>query len=67
MLPFLEPKKMASVLMTKHTDKGNEPLNMEGEHPPELMQAAQDLIKAVESKDASAVCDALCKAMGKDK
>ena len=60
MLPFLQPKHVASVIIAKRTpDGGQEPISEEGEHAPELMQCAEDLIKAVHAKDAKAVAAAM--------
>lgn len=59
-LPFLNHKKMASVIMTKHNSDGsNEPISEEGEHGPELMSAADDLLRAINMKDSKMVADAL--------
>lgn len=59
MLPFLQPKKQASVIMAKRVGDKTEPMHEEGEHDPGLMSAAEDLISAVHSKDAKAVAGAL--------
>lgn len=60
MLPFLAPKKIASVIVAKTKPTGGiEPKGEEGEHDPALMSAAEDLISAVHMKDAVAVADAL--------
>ncbi len=59
MLPFLQPKKAAGVIMAKRTPQGTtEPMHEEGEHEPGLMSAAEDLISAVHAKDAKGVADA---------
>lgn len=60
MLPFLEPKKLSAVIVAKRKpDGGQEPINEEGEHPPELMAIAEDLISAIHSKSAQNVASAL--------
>lgn len=60
MLPFLQPKKLASVIALKHKKDGsNEPSHEEGEHTPELMSASEELINAVHSKDANRVAAAV--------
>ncbi len=62
MLPFLKPKKLASIIMTKtKSDGSTEPLHEEGEHSPELMKAAEDAIGGFHAKDAKAVVDAFTK------
>lgn len=60
MLPFLAPKKTVSVIMAKRKPDGPmEDMHEEGESHPELLMAAEDLIRAVHGKDAHAVADAL--------
>lgn len=62
MLPFLKPDKIAgAVLIAKRKKDGSiESSNQEvGEHGPELMSAAEDLLRALASKDARAVASAL--------
>jgi hypothetical protein len=60
MLPFLQPKKLASIIMAKHKPEGGvEPMHEEGEASPEVMAIAEDLISAVHAKDANAVASAL--------
>lgn len=60
MLPFLKAKPAGSVVVYKTKSDGDMmPEKEEGGHPPELLSAAEDLIKAVASKDASAVADAI--------
>lgn len=60
MLPFLKAKPAGSVVVYKTKSDGDSmPEKEEGGHPPELISAAEDLIKAVASKDASAVADAI--------
>ncbi len=60
-LPFLQPEKMASVIAARRVKKdgsqSTEPA--QGEHPPELMAAAEDLIRQVQNKSASGVATAL--------
>jgi len=60
MLPFLQPKKAAAVMIAKRKPSGSiEPMHEEGEQDPGLMSAAEDLISAVHAKDAKGVADAL--------
>lgn len=60
MLPFLQPKKMSGIIMAKRTpDEKTEVSHEEGEHPPGLMAAAEDLISAVHAKDAKGVASAI--------
>lgn len=59
MLPFLAPKKQASVIMAKRVGDKTEVESEEGEHAPGLMAAAEDLISAVHAKDAKGVASAM--------
>lgn len=59
MLPWLAPKKQASVIIAKRVGDKTEAEHEEGEHPPGLMAAAEDLISAVHAKDAKAVASAI--------
>lgn len=59
MLPFLQPKKQAGMIIAKRVGEKTEDVKVEGEHPPGLMAAAEDLISAVGSKDATKVAGAL--------
>lgn len=62
MLPFLKPKKLASVIMANSKkDGGVEPMQEEGEARPEHMSMAEELIGGVHSKDASKVAKVLQK------
>lgn len=63
MLPFMEPKKLAGVVMMKMKGNSPEASHEEGEPMPELMSAAEDLIAAVHSKSAADVANALKAAM----
>lgn len=61
-LPFLQPDKLAGSIVAarrikKDGSQSTEPA--QGEHPPELMAAAEDLIRQVQSKSASGVATAL--------
>lgn len=59
-LPFLKPRKLASVIIAKVKPEGNvEPMHEEGDEQPELMGVAESLISAVHAKDAAAVAEAL--------
>jgi hypothetical protein len=57
MLPFLKERKIASVLVAKRSPEGEETTMPEVDEG--LMAAAEDLIRAVHSKDAHAVASAL--------
>lgn len=60
MLPFLQAKKLSSVIIAKRNKDGtSEPMQEEGEHAPELISASENLISAIHSKDATKVADAL--------
>lgn len=55
-LPFLKPDKMAGVIMMKKKgDSPMEPVSEEGEPKPELLNMAEDLIRAIHAKDAKSV------------
>ena len=57
MLPFLQPKKMSSVIVAKMKPEGG--VEPEEATDSSLEMAAEELIRAVHSKDASAVATAL--------
>lgn len=59
MLPFLQPKKQASVIIAKRVGDKTVPIKEEGESEPGLVAAAEDLISAINMKDAAAVAKAL--------
>lgn len=60
MLPFLQPKKAAAVIIAKRKPEGSaEPMHEEGEEDPALMSCAEDLISAVHAKDAVGVANAM--------
>lgn len=65
MLPFLKPKKLASIIIAKRAkpDGATTPVKEEGEHAPELMSAAEGIISAINNKDAGALASALGAAM----
>lgn len=58
-LPFLNARKIASVVMAKHSPDGIEVMNEEGEPMPEMMSAAEDLLSAIAMKDAKKVAECL--------
>lgn len=67
LLPFLQPKKLASTILAKRNSDGtSKPDEHEGEHKPEHMKAAEDLISAIHSKDATKVADAIKSLIGND-
>lgn len=60
MLPFLAPKKAASIIMARRKASGGVIAeHEEGEPKPELMACAEDLISSVHAKDAKGVSEAL--------
>jgi hypothetical protein len=59
-LPFLKPKSIAGVILSKRKpDGGQETTGMEGVEDPGLMACAEDLIRAMHAKDAQHVALAL--------
>lgn len=59
-LPFLNAKKIASIVIAKTRPEGGiEPMHEEGEAMPEMLSAAEDLLSAIEMKDAHRVAQAL--------
>lgn len=59
MLPFMQPKKMSSVIMTKIRPSGETETDGEQGENIGLEAAAEDLLRAVASKDVKAVAEAL--------
>lgn len=60
MLPFLQPKKMAGIIMAKVKPEGGmEVQGEEGEMHPGYLAAAEALISAIHSKDATNVAKVL--------
>ncbi len=60
MIPFMEPKKLASVIVAKRKPSGETEIKgEEGEAMPEAVMLAEELIRAVHAKDAEAVAEAL--------
>lgn len=61
MLPFLKPKKVASVIVANRQEEDGalESAGPADEMDPGLMAAAEDLIQAVHAKDAHATAMAL--------
>ncbi len=61
LLPFLQPKKLASSIIAKRRSDGTteQPEHKEDEQHPELMSAAEAMIKAVHAKDSTAVAEAM--------
>lgn len=59
-LPFLNPKKVAAVIVSKAKPDGK--IESEGpvdEHSPALMEASENILHAIALKDATALSDAL--------
>jgi len=69
MLPFLQPKKIQSVIMAARKPEGSIELQPEEAEASDLEMAAEELIRAVHAKDVKAVtaaiqaCFELCDAM----
>lgn len=60
MLPFLQPKRVAGVIVERRKpDGGPEMQGAEGDENQGLMSCAEELIRAVHSKDPHAVSAAL--------
>jgi hypothetical protein len=60
MLPFLKPKQVAGVILSKRKSDGQtEVEGTAGDEDQALMSCAGDLIRAVHAKDEQAVCSAL--------
>ena len=59
MLPFLQPKRITSVLVAKQKPEGNVELGADEPELDSLEMAAEELIRAVAAKDAKAVATAL--------
>lgn len=57
-LPFLEPKKISSVIMAKTKPDGGVEPDMDDPNAG-LHSAAQDLLSAIEAKDVAGVASAL--------
>lgn len=59
MLPFLQPKKLATSLIARFNEKNStEVEGSEGEPMPELVAAMERLISALNMKDATSAADA---------
>ena len=58
MLPYLQPHRMAAMITTVRKPSGEGEMKPEQKNPA-LLAAAEDLIRAVHSKDIPAVADAL--------
>lgn len=64
MLPFLQPKKLVSMVMSRQKPEGStEDVGREGEPKPELVLAMERFISAVSMKDAASAADAFEEAM----
>lgn len=60
MLPFLKPRAVAGLIVSKRKPDGStEPEHVEGDEAAPLEAAAEDLIRAIHSKDTKAVAAAL--------
>lgn len=59
MLPFLQPRKAAGIIIAKRVGEKTEDSHEEGEFPEGLMAAAEDLLSGIAMKDAKAVASAL--------
>lgn len=59
-LPFLKPRKIATVIIAHRAQGGAiEASHEEGQPHPDLLRACENLISAVHMKDAHAVSEAL--------
>lgn len=60
MLPFLEPKNMSSIIIAKRKHDGAiKDDHIDGEEDQSLIVAAEDLIRAIEGKNATALAAAI--------
>lgn len=65
-LPFLHKKQVAGLIMAKRKpDGGSEEIDQESEENYTLKDCAEDLIRAINAKDAKGVSDALEEAFEK--
>lgn len=60
-LPFLNHRKIASVVIAKRAAGGSdiEPMHEEGEPMPEMLAVAEELLSAIAMKDAKRVAEVL--------
>ena len=59
-LPFLKPKNIASIILARHKPDGSvHDEGVEGEEDPALVTAAEDIIRALNEKNATGLADAL--------
>lgn len=65
MLPFLDSKKLGAAISERRTSDGNK--TYEDEKPSDLEARAQELMAAIESKDAAAITSALLACMAEVK
>lgn len=60
MLPFLKPKRVAGVIISQRKPDGsNEMKHEEGEEMGEMEVCAEEIIRAISSKDAKALAAAI--------
>lgn len=59
MLPYLNPRKSAGIIIAKRIGDKTEDSHEEGEHPEGLMAAAEDILSAIAMKDAKALASAI--------
>lgn len=60
-MPMIDPKKVASVLVAKRSGNGHESFEEDSSNDGNIAidSAAEEILKAVESKDPSALVEAL--------
>ena len=59
MLPFLQPRKITSILMATRTPEGSIESKPEPQMDHGLLSAAEDLLRAIGAKDALGVATAM--------
>jgi hypothetical protein len=64
MLPFLKPKRVAGLIISQRKPDGsNEAQHEEGDEMNEMEVCAEEILRAISSKDAKALASALQAAM----
>lgn len=58
MLPFLKPKKIASIIVSRTINSEGKQTDIAEQHP-KFMKCAEAMLSAIASKDATALADAL--------
>jgi hypothetical protein len=66
-LPFLKPKKIASVIIARHSADGSHKVEgEEGESLPKFMDQAERMMKALKSEDIGALASVLQEVQSED-